>query len=394
MNYHLSRRRFLQVSSTIALSQMLSGCSNSETVSQVLFLENSIPPQLIKDFRQRTNQPGKIKFRPQTQITQIFELLFNLQQGKKPDSQLKNLINKILNRAVVYPKLTTLGDAWLSTAIKENLVKPLSVKNLANWQKLPLSWQKLVLRNVRGDLAADGKVYGAPYRWGSTVIAYRKDKLEQLNLVPTDWQDLWNPELRDRISLLDSPREVIGLTLKKLGQSYNTANLNAVPNLAAELRELHRQAKLYTSEHYLEPLILGDTWAAVAWSTDILPLLQRYPEIKFAIPQSGASLWADLWVEPQLPLEISMADSTSPTIVEEWINYCWGTQAAKQISLFTAGISPMLLTLKPEEMPTDLKDNNLIDSEILNSARSEFLFPLAPKTEQQYRDLWLEVRRS
>ncbi len=403
MNYQLSRRNFLQATTTIALSQMLWGCSNTEMISQVLFLENSLPPQLIENFRQATKQKAKIKFKPQTQISQIFELLANLQQGEKLDPKNKNPLDKIFKKSVIYPSLTTLGDAWLADAINQNLVKPLSVQNLANWQKLHPSWQKLVRRNNQGNLADDGEIYGAPYRWGCTVIAYRSDKLAQLNLVPKDWQDLWNLALRDRISLLDSPREVIGLTLKKLGQSYNENNLDSVPDLSAELLALHQQAKLYSSDHYLEPLILGDTWAAVAWSTDILPILKRYPEIKFIIPQSGASLWADLWVKPQLApaiselseQEVNVQDNL--TIIDEWINYCWESQAAKQISLFTAGISPILATLNPKELPSDLQDNILLNSNVLNldkSDKSEFLLPLAPETERQYRDLWLKVRQS
>ena len=395
MNYPLSRRSFLQASSTIALSQILFGCSNAEAVSQILFLENSLPPQLIRDFHQAANNSRKVDFKPQTQILQIWDLLFNLQHSKGLAPKTTNLLDQIFKKSVVYPSLVTLGDAWLSTAIQQNLIEPLSVNNLANWRKLPVSWQKLMRRNRQGDLATEGKIYGAPYRWGSTVIAYRSDKLEQLNLVPTDWQDLWKPALRDRISLLDSPREVIGLTLKKLGQSYNTSNLDSVPNLAAELLALHRQTKLYSSEHYLEPLILGDTWTAVAWSTDILPVLKRYPEIKIAIPQSGASLWADLWVKPQLsPEQLGVNHLGNSSIIEEWIDYCWESQAAKQISLFTAGISPILSALKPEEIPTDLQHNELINSAILHSDKSEFILPLTPEVEKQYRDLWLEVRQS
>jgi putative spermidine/putrescine transport system substrate-binding protein len=292
-----------------------------------------------------------------------------------------------------------LGDAWLSTAIKQNLIQPLSSKSWSNWHKLPKSWQKLVRRNAQGDLVDDGAVYGAPYRWGSTVIAYRRDKLESINITIKDWQDLWLPELSDRISLLDSPREVIGLTLKKLGQSYNLNNLAAVSNLTtkleAELLALQQQAKLYSSDHYLEPLILGDTWAAVAWSTDILPLLKTYPEIEFVIPQSGTSLWADLWVKPQLPKALLTSDSAEQfEVVEKWIDYCWQPKTAKQISLFTDGISPILATLPRQQIPQDLQDNVLVNSAILNSDKSEFLLPLKPETEQQYQDLWLKVRQS
>ena len=393
MNYYLSRRCFLKSSATLALSQMLLGCNNGTAAIQVLFLENSIPLGLIKDFH-NTTKAKEIDFEPQSQIAQIFDRL-RLQQKENSDRETKSLIDKIFNKSVISPSLTSLGDVWLDSAIKQNAIQALSVKDLTNWQKLPEFWHKLVRRNRQGNIAEDGQIYGAPYRWGSTVIAYRSDKLDKLNLSIKDWQDLWQPELRDRISLLDSPRETIGLTLKKLEYSYNTENLNSVLGLETDLLELHRQAKLYSSDHYLEPLILGDTWVAVGWSTDILPLLKRYPDIKFVIPQSGTSLWADLWVKPTKSSERSIAeDKNMVDIVEQWIDYCWKPQAAKQISLFTDGISPILPTLEPEEIPKDLEDNIFLNSKVLNSDKSEFLLPLEAETEQQYRDLWLKIRES
>lgn len=399
MNHQLSRRHFLQATTAIALTQILMGCSNGEDILQVLFLENSIPPQLIRDFRKAINNPKKVKFKPQTQIPQIFDSLFDLQQSKKSDQKAKNIISKIFNKSVIQPNLTSLGDVWLATAIKENLIKPLSVNKLKNWQELPSFWQKSVQRDRQGNLAPDGKIYGVPYRWGSTVIAYRSDKLAEKDLTLTDWKDLWQSPLKGRISLLDSPREVIGLTLKKLEKSYNTENLAADPQFKAKLKtellNLHQQTKLYSSDRYLEPLILGDTWVALAWSTDLLPLLKRYPEIKFIIPQSGTSLWADLWVEPyssQTEASLVANNPDQQTVIEEWIDYCWSAQGAKQISLFTNGISPILSTFPPAEIPSDLQNNVFLNSAMLNSDKSEFLLPLTPETEQQYQKLWLEIR--
>jgi putative spermidine/putrescine transport system substrate-binding protein len=147
-----------------------------------------------------------------------------------------------------------------------------------------------------------------------------------LKWTPRDWNDLWREEVRDRISLLDQPREVIGLTLKKLGHSYNTENLEKVPDLKKELDALNRQAKFYSSDTYLEPLILGDTWLAVGWSTDVLPILQRYQQIAAVIPQSGTALWANLWVQPA-------RDVRSAPLDHQWIDFCWQPQIAQQISL-------------------------------------------------------------
>lgn len=66
-----------------------------------------------------------------------------------------------------------------------------------------------------------------------------------------------------------------------------------------ELKTLNQQVKFYDSRNYLQPLILGDTWLAVGWSTDIIPLIERYHNIKAVIPLSGTSLWADIWVKPR-----------------------------------------------------------------------------------------------
>ena len=388
MNYQLSRRHFLLIAA-LASTQLLSGCSNIGTVFQVLFLENSIPPQLIRDFERSLDQSQKIDFQPETQLLQIFESLINI-SNKTPEQEPDNSLFKILGKSVSYPNLVTLGDGWLSSAIARNLIQPLTIEQIANWQKLPADWQQLVRRNPKGFIDDNGKIYGAPYRWGSTLIAYNREKLDELGITLKDWGNLWQRELSGRISLLDSPREVIGLTLKKMGQSYNSENLD-LPNLETELLALHRQAKLYSSDHYLEPLVLGDTWAAVAWSSDILPLLKRYPEIEFIIPQSGTSLWADLWVKPQVE---TAADEAETQLIEAWIDYCWQTQAAKQISLFTPGISPILSALKPNEIPQDLQDNVFLNSAVLNSAKNEFLLPLSAKTAGQYRDLWLKMRQS
>ena len=41
-----------------------------------------------------------------------------------------------------------------------------------------------------------------------------------------DWKDLWQPKLAGRISMVNSPREVIGTVLKYMGASYNSNDIN------------------------------------------------------------------------------------------------------------------------------------------------------------------------
>ena len=242
-----SRGSFLTIATATVLTQLISGCSsNSVNVLKILLLKDSVPLQLINDFRKTVLQEKKANFQPNAQLQSIFNLLEKWQKPAESPPK-KSFSLRIFNQSLDNSHLATLGDSWLSSAIQQKLIQPLEVNSLENWSKLPLNWQKLVRRDRQGKLAENGEIWGAPYRWGGVVIAYRQDKLKQ---IPRDWQDLWSSELRGRISLLDSPRETIGLTLKKLGYSYNTSDLTQVANLEAELSALHQQVKFYSSDHY------------------------------------------------------------------------------------------------------------------------------------------------
>ncbi|MBE9125926.1 MULTISPECIES: extracellular solute-binding protein [unclassified Coleofasciculus] len=392
----MKRRSFLVGASALTLGQLASGCNSRQQQSlNVRLLKDSIPAQLLGEFRKALTQPIALNFEPETQLVDVYKRLeIWKRQAKTKDTKPRLSIPFITPKTPAIANLVTLGDYWLDAAIEQELIQPLELSKLPQWQQLPPRWQLLVQRNRKGKLDKSGLIWGAPYRWGSTVIAYRRDKFKALGWTPTQWSDLWRPELRDRISLLDHPREVIGLTLKKLGFSYNTPNLSEVPNLEAELLALHQQAKFYSSKHYLEPLILGDTWLAVGWSTDILALRGRDRQVEAVLPQPGTALWADVWVQPTARTQQAStgetADSLSPT--QQWVNFCWQQQSAIEISLLSDAASPLLFTLNPQEIPPEIRKNPLLlpDLSVLND--SEFLYPLPKEAVEQYEELWQAIR--
>ena len=387
----MNRRSFLAVTLGLTASSVLTGCSTQTTATlKVRLLNGSVPAQLLNEFRSYLRQLSaselrnlKLEFTPETQLQSLFSLLQNWvrQPAATTSGSPLQWLPGLGDRTPKPTDLVLIGHYWLSKAVAQKLIHPLEPESLKGWKELSQNqqWQQLVTRNDQGRLDPNGKVWGVPHRWGTTVIAYRKDILQQRGIAfPTDWNDLWRPELQGHISVLDQPREVIGLTLKKLGQSYNTSDISKVPQLQAELDALQRQVKLYSSDNYLQPLLLGDTWVAVGWSTDVLPVMQRYREIAAVIPQSGTALWADLWVNP--------VSTVLPTLASQWIDFCWQPQIAQQISLRSNGTSPVV---------TEVPGNRYREQIRLTSAqlqRSEFLLPLTTSVQQQYDALWQTIR--
>lgn len=392
----ISRRSLLTGVAGWTVSQLLAGCSHqSSSTLTIQLLQKSIPLQVLGEFTQ-ANRAIALQTTPAAQLQSLFEQLQTWQRDSKTPStssswRLPDWVPLVGDRsAQTVADLVTLGDYWLDKAIQQGLIQPLDPQQFQNWRQLGDRWQTLVTRRAAtGKAPASEQVWAAPYRWGSTVIAYRQDVFAARNLTPPrDWQDLWRSDLRGRISLLDHPREVIGLTLKKLGKSYNTQDLKAVPNLKAELLALQQNIKFYSSTNYLQPLLLEDTWVAVGWSQDILSWTKRSEQIAAIVPRSGTALWADLWVRP------ASSPPTTASQAATWIDFCWQAKIANQITQLSQATSPITLTLPPEQIPSDLQNRSLLlpDRAILQS--SEFLSPLPESAIQQYQSLWESVRQA
>jgi len=391
----MHRRSFLFGTSTLLISQLLVGCNASQQPKLLVqVLKGSIPGGIVKEFRgeleKELSQKAQLKFSPVSQLRELFKKLQSYQKqktaGKKPEGfDFSQIFGKSQPNET---DLVTLGDYWLKDAIEKKLIQPFSSEKLENWDKLSLKWQDLVKRDAQGVQDEQGQIWAAPYRWGSTVIIYRNDKINKnkLGWELQDWADLWKEELKGRISLLNQPREVIGLTLKKLGKSYNADNLEEIPSLEEELQKLNKQVKFYNSRNYLEPLILGDTWLAVGWSNDIASILSRYPQLSVVVPKSGTAIWADLWVQPKVE---SKKAEIQETISNRWIDFCWKPEIAKQITLLTKANSPISGVAASNSK--QLQELLLANIDVFD--KSEFLLPLSKTTTQQYDSFFKEMKK-
>ncbi|OVA18404.1 Bacterial periplasmic spermidine/putrescine-binding protein [Macleaya cordata] len=363
---------------------------------RVVALRGSIPPTWIKDFIQ--SQGKRLKFRLEFRgaLNDIFsDLSSSLSKG--------NLNPKTAMAA----DIVSVGDSWLSLGINKGIIEPMEDVEGQDWFKgLSEKWKVYLRRNSDGQLDTVGKIWAAPYRWGSMVIAYKKNKFQKHNIPPIeDWEDLWRPELAGKISMIDSPREVIGAVLKYMGASYNTKDIDSQVtggrNAALQnLLLLQQQVRLFDSVHYLKAFGVGDVWVAVGWSSDVLPAAKRMSNVAVVVPKSGASLWADLWAIPAASRFTTdriggRVRGPSP-LIHQWMEFC--LQAARALPFqqeVIPGSSPFALEDPPVEGFQDFKngkpklDTNLISgvppSEIL--AKCEFLEPLTEATLLDYQ--WL-----
>lgn len=163
--------------------------------------------------------------------------------------------------------------------------------------------------------------YSVPYMWGTTGIAYRKDKVFD----PVDsWAALWDPRYKDRIAMLDDVREPLGAALKFLGKSENTTDATEIQAAAALLLEQKPLVKAYDSGGFDQMLLSGDAWIAQAYSGQIAKAIADNPSIGYVIPKEGCTIFVDNVCVPKT--------AAHPVLAHEFINFVLEAAIAADIA--------------------------------------------------------------
>lgn len=392
----INRRTLLFGTAGLVVGGSLTSCSRAaEDALKLTLLEGSVPAEVLKRFRQQTDEP--VSFQALTQIRSIFQQLQRWQEKPEPSAfSIERFLPWVDAEAAAKPDdLVSLGDYWLSSAIAQNLISPLNIPS-ESIDKLPDSWQQFVRRDAEGQVPTganpnNASLWAAPYKVQTLVIVYRKNLFPKATADSPpfqSWNDLLQPQLAQNIALPNHPRIVIGLLQKIQSGSFNpvleTSSSDMTNQLTEQLVEpfaqLNRQVKTYDSQNPLKALINGDVKAIVSWSGDVVAALRRYQDLRVVVPQEGSLLSADMWVQPR-GVEMSEA-------AQRWIDFCWQAGPATQMSVAGRGLSPIFL--KADASLPEVLSEGILPVEVMR--KSEPLLPIPDTLQATYLELWDKLR--
>jgi len=379
---------------------------------RILALQGSVPSNWLPEFRKTQYKSSRVHVSQKPELVDIYN---ELQKRKAMQEKMLAGAAKGKGKASDNFDVCTLGDSWLTPAISKGLLSPMtSPEYLELFRTLPVQMQQLARRDKQGQLSSNGSVWGLPYRWGSTLFAYRVDKLQQRKILPpADWADLWRPEFKGRIAMVDSPREVVGAALKACGLTYNTPDIAAagcMPDVSDRLQALMQQVKFFSNTEMLKALAAGEVFVVVGWSPELLSAAMKSTNVGIVMPASGTSLWADLWTLPA-----NLTNRPSP-LASQWIEFTLKERRMQKSRGLRGGASPLMLPsisskpqakgakcqVKTASVESDYLDYNTAmsrrkerDRDLVNGlmpsteilAASEFLLPLSNTANAQYRQL-------
>lgn len=254
---------------------------------------------------------------------------------------------------------------------KAHLLKPIDHRRLTGYQNIG--------KDFLNQSFDPGNKYSLPYFWGTLGIIYN-DQLVKKPL--THWSDLWSPDYRGQIMVVDSARDMMAVGLIENGQSVNSTNPAVLKAAKDKLDQMAPNVKAIVADEIKMYMVQNEASVAVTWSGEAAEMLDNNPHLHYVIPEEGSNLWFDNLVIPKTAKHEKAAYAFLNFMLEPKN----AAQNAEYIGYSTPNIpAKALLPAATRNNPGYYPSQKVID-------RLQVYSDLSPTTVGRYNDLFLEFK--
>jgi spermidine/putrescine transport system substrate-binding protein len=302
------------------------------------------------------------------EVTEEFEEEFDIKVVYEEFATNEDMYVKIASGAGKYD-VAIPSDYMIKKLIDEDMLNKIDMSKISNYSGIEDRF-----KNLAYDPANE---YSVPYMWGTVGILYDKTVVTE----PVDsWDILWNEKYAKQIFMMNSQRDSIGITLKKLGYSLNTKD---PAELAAAKAALVAQKPLvlsYVGDEMKDAMIGGEASLAVFWSGDAAYCMSRNENLNYVIPKEGSNIWFDAMVIPKT--------AQNQAAAEEFINFMCRPDIALRNAEYIEYATP--LGEVKAQLPEELTGNAAFYPGVDDLQNSEVFEDLADSLVL-YDRMWTEV---
>jgi spermidine/putrescine transport system substrate-binding protein len=295
----------------------------------------------------------------------------------------EEMLAKLAAGAAGYDILVPTGNA-VENLIKQGALRPIDKSRLPN------------LKNIKpeflGEFFDPQNTYSVPYAYSVTLIGYNIQRMREHG-IPTDtWAAIFEPKylerIRNKVTVLDSQRELMAAALKYLGYSVNDVDEDHWKLARALILRAKPYWAAFNASSYIKELTIGNIWLAHGYSNDMFTAAQdaraagRKFTIGYSTPKEGAVLALD-----NLVLHKS---GPRPDLAYRFINFMLeGVNSAELTNAIGAGNpnADAMRYIRPE-----IRDNPAVFPDKAALARMEMLHDLDRKQRRLLNRMWIEIK--
>ncbi len=284
---------------------------------------------------------------------------------------------------IMYPKVQSGAIAYDVVCPSDYMIQRMIDNDLlaeVNWENVPN------IKNIGKTYLEQSRQfdpenqYSVPYCWGTVGILYNKTMVDE----PIDsWSVLWDETYRDSILMQNSVRDAFGVTLKYLGYSLNSTDLDELTEARNLLLEQKPLVQAYVVDQVRDKMIGNEAAIGVIYSGEAIYTQWENPNLEYVIPKEGSNVWIDSWVIPK--------NARHKENAEAFINFLCRPDIALMNFEYITYSTPNEAARALIEDP-DIRDSKIAfpSAEMLKDCET-YRF-LGDENDAVYNELWREVK--
>lgn len=283
------------------------------------------------------------------------------------------LYPKISSGAIAYDVICP-SDYMIQRMIENDLLAEINFDNIPN------------VKNIGKDYMEQSRQfdpenkYSVPYCWGTVGILYNKTMVDE---PITSWSVLWDEKYKDNILMQDSVRDAFGVTLKYLGYSLNSTDLDELTEARDLLIKQKPLVQAYVIDQVRDKMIGNEAAIGVIYSGEAIYTQMENPDLEYVIPEEGSNIWIDSWVIPK--------NADNKENAEKFINFLCRPEIALMNFEYITYSTPNIEARKMIEDEA-IRNSEIAFPDLSKYDNLETFQYLGTEADQTYGELWNQVK--
>ncbi len=220
--------------------------------------------------------------------------------------------------------------------------------------------------------------YTIPYVAGTPLIVYNPDYVD---IEITGYESLWDESLRDSVVVMDDARNIVGITLKTMGQSFNVTDDALLAQAAERLAALRPNIRAFNSDTPYVDLLSGECAVAYMFTPYAVMALEENPDLRIVYPKEGVGFGIDAAFIP--------ANAPHPENAHRFLDFLLQPAIAAQVAEAQLFVCPVQAAY--EYIPEALQTNPAIHVPDALLENAEFIMDVG-EYETKFQNIWTDFK--
>ena len=279
----MKKNKIIKIISLIVLLVLFTGCTKNVVNNTSNVLKNNNKKEEKINYVEEINVYNAAEYMDMSTIRDFereYKIKVNYSEFESNEDMYKDIVSNPNKYDVLVP-----SDYMIDRLIKEKRIEKIDKSNIPNISNIAEEYLY-----PEYDQEND---YVVPYMTGTLGILYNKKIVtEEVN----SWDVMWDIKYIGQIWLWDSMRDVLAMSLKKLGYSVNSTDENELREAQEMLIKQSNLLRGYAEEEARDAMIADEGALALVYSGEAKFAIDQNPNLKYVIPEEGSNKFVDGFV--------------------------------------------------------------------------------------------------